>query len=80
MSAPKKGRPFLYAAKMRPTSVTLDPETKAKALAIGGGKLAKGVRIAVEAFNLLQAAETASQASPAASPADTAPPQSAPDV
>ena len=49
-----KGRPFLYAEKMRPTSVTLDPETKAKALAIGGGKLARGVRIAVEAFNLRQ--------------------------
>ena len=83
MNAPtaKKGRPFLYSTgKMRPTSVTMDDATKAKALAIGGGKLSKGVRIAVEAFSLAQVPAPAALASPAASPADIAPPQSSPDV
>ena len=47
-----KGRPALYSENMRPVSVTLDPESKAKALAIGGGKLSAGIRIAVQAFSL----------------------------
>ena len=49
-----KGRPALYSEILRPVSVTLDEASKAKAVAIGNGKLSAGVRIAVQAFNLSQ--------------------------
>lgn len=60
-----KGRPALYSENLRPVSVTLDEASKAKAIAIGNGKLSAGVRIAVQAFNLHQVhAESSPDASP----------------
>ena len=82
MSAPtaKKGRPFLYSTgKMRPTSVTMDDATKAKALEIGGGKLARGVRIAVQAFSLpRQVPSVAAPGTPGAASPDAVQPEAAP--
>jgi len=55
MTAPTgkpRGRAIIYGEKMRPVSVTLDAESKAKALILGGGKLSAGIRIALARANL----------------------------
>ena len=76
-----KGRPALYSENLRPVSVTLDEDSKAKAIAIGNGKLSAGVRIAVQAFSLpRQVPSVAVQGTPGAASPDAVQPEAAPLV